>query len=280
MTNSFDKLSPRERGILGFAANATESFFDLAIFAYKVHGQLKRYKVIQSKFSYNPNILFAGWKYAIPSYGIVGYLQTWTDRTIEQLITHSNDTSAIKRAVSSLLGGAIASPFLCSIESTLTNLQIKIREIGNHKNITFIKEFKAVYLEYGLCKGNFRGTLSTLGRDSPFAYGYIEFPRAIKPRIKQYFQNDTAAEGISSALSAVVMTVVTQPFDAIKTAMQGDMRRKKFDTFSQTIKIIYNEHGLPGFMYGLHARFFRSAFAIFYLHFFLDKGTKFWERFK
>lgn len=278
--NPLDKLSPRERGILGLAANGSESFFDLALFSYKVHSQLTRFKALNTRFSFHPSLLFAGWKQALPAYGIVGSLQTWADRKIEHLFAGNGNSSTGQRAISSLLGGAISSPFLCSIELILTQLQMKMKKTNNHKDITFVKVFRNICNEHGLRHGIFRGTSGTLGRDSLFTYGYIEFPRTITPYVKKYCMDDIAVQGLSTAISAIVMTVLSQPFDTIKTVMQGDMKQQKFVSFIQTSKVIYTMHGWKGFMFGLNARFTRTAFAIFYLHLFMDYGTKWWNKIK
>ena len=111
-----------------------------------------------------------------------------------------------------------------------------------------------------------RGFVGAAVREAFWTVGYLSIPAIVKPRIMaafpETFDTNEKARVPASLLGALFSCYLTQPFDTIKTCMQGDIQREKFGTFTQTAKILYKESNIPGFYRGATLRYGRQAIAI------------------
>lgn len=270
---SLDSLSPFQRSVIGGAASGSETFFDLFFFAYKTHTQLKGLKVIKGQFSKDPRVWFAGWRFAVPAQTAMGLVQTLMDRKVDLFLSPHGNPTQLQRVFSSMIGGAIASPMVCPLETILTQMQIQFANGALPKNVNVMGVIDQIYRSYGLA-GFTRGTLATAFRDMPYTYGYLKGHELFKPLFNRVTQNDMTAQTLGAFFSAVINATISHPFDVVKTAMQGDMDKKKYTTFTRTWSIIFAETGWRGFFNGLAPRIGRVSFAIFYMNFFIYYGSK------
>ena len=104
---------------------------------------------------------------------------------------------------------AAVSRSVCGILLTPISV-VKVRyEAGSIKGSVY-QAFKTVFKE----KQMFKGTVSTVFRDAPYASIYLT--------VYEYNRIDTmASNSYQACLAALVATIVTQPFDVIKTMVQS-----------------------------------------------------------
>ena len=76
------------------------------------------------------------------------------------------------------------------------------------------------------------------------------------------FDSDNKARIPAALLGGLFACYLTQPFDTVKTCMQGDIERKTFDTFSQTAKEL-GKDGITAFYRGATFRYGRMVCAVF-----------------
>ena len=76
------------------------------------------------------------------------------------------------------------------------------------------------------------------------------------------FDSDAKARVPAALLGGLFACYLTQPFDTIKTCMQGDIERVKFGSFTETAKKI-GEDGITAFYRGATFRYGRMVCAVF-----------------
>lgn len=112
-----------------------------------------------------------------------------------------------------------------------------------------------------------RGFSGMAVREALWTCGYLSIP----PIVRNYlmtnypdtFTSNEKARIPASLLGGLFACYLTQPFDTVKTCMQGDIEREKFGTFSQTAKKLYGESGIPAFYRGATFRYGRMVCAVF-----------------
>lgn len=119
---------------------------------------------------------------------------------------------------------------------------------------------KQIYHQEGF-KGYYRGLTSCLLRDLPFAglaYGFYELFADFISNLIGTEQPSLAVRGFSAGLGGFAATLMTQPFDVIKTRQQfshiGEVDRHKYRGISDALKKIYINEGIRGFTVGLSIR--------------------------
>lgn len=98
----------------------------------------------------------------------------------------------------------------------------------------------------------------TMGRESMFTMSMLGITPLIQVKLVEtsgWEKNTALAAG--SLAGALLAGVITHPMDTIKSCMQGDMGRAKYDGILQTGRTLAAEHGVvQGLFKGL---FFRIA---------------------
>ncbi|ONH73860.1 hypothetical protein BOH78_2731 [Pichia kudriavzevii] len=138
---------------------------------------------------------------------------------------------------------------------------VKIRFESNIYQYRSIKEALIDIFQTQGINGFFRGFGATCLRDAPYAGLYIssyEQLKSVLPKILNL--NEAADAGIINSTSAVIAaisaTVITAPFDTIKTRMQ--LSPQVYKTFTQTTIKLYKESFFH-FFNGLSLRLLRKA---------------------
>ncbi|XP_026318600.1 solute carrier family 25 member 40-like isoform X2 [Hyposmocoma kahamanoa] len=168
-----------------------------------------------------------------------------------------------------MLAGATARTTAVTIVSPLELIRTKMQS----KKLTFAEISGALQQEVkakGL-GGLFRGLGSTLLRDVPFSGMYWTMFETIKRSF-----NKTEAEKNSflfnffcGSVAGSIAAFITLPFDVVKTHQQIELgekeiytdghARQKATSIQDTVKSIYNNHGVKGLFTGVVPRIFKVA---------------------
>ena len=112
--------------------------------------------------------------------------------------------------------------------------------------------------------GLFRGLVTSCGREGLFTAGYM----GIGPSMKEFLQKNKIVEGeagskLGGAIAGgVIAATLSHPLDTIKTCMQGDIKRERFGTFTETASTLMKENGIGGFFKGWSWRTGRMICAV------------------
>lgn len=171
-----------------------------------------------------------------------------------------------------LLSGAITRAFIGFITMPITI--IKVRYESTLYNYTSMRDAVShIYVTEGL-RGFFNGFGATVMRDAPYAGLYMLFYEQLKCAIPQIapksliqvnedgrFTTYTSSivNGSSAFAAAVVATIITGPFDTVKTRMQ--LNPIKFNRFSYTIWHIVRRERIKNLFDGISLRLTRKAFS-------------------
>lgn len=114
----------------------------------------------------------------------------------------------------------------------------------------------------------YRGWVGAAVREALWTCGYLSIPpvvrRELMTSMPEYFPNNDRARIPAALLGGLFACYMTHPFDTIKTCMQGDIKRVKYGTFSQTFtKIMGGSMGIRGFYRGATFRYARMVCAVF-----------------
>ncbi|KAL7456288.1 hypothetical protein ACHAWC_010777 [Mediolabrus comicus] len=111
-----------------------------------------------------------------------------------------------------------------------------------------------------------RGFVGAAVREGLWTCGYLSIPPIVRRNLREMypekFDTDNKARVPAALLGGLFACYLTQPFDTVKTCMQGDIERTKFGSFTQTAKVIA-EDGLTAFYRGATFRYGRMVCAVF-----------------
>lgn len=168
-------------------------------------------------------------------------------------------------AYENVLIGMASRAFVGFITMPITVIKIRFESnLYHYKSIN--EAARCIWQKEGI-KGFFRGFGATCLRDAPYAGLYISTYEQLKSTIPTLLDmNSNGGElshlssgfinSSSAMLASIFSTVVTAPFDTIKTRMQ--LSPDVYKTFLQTTVKLYNENGLQ-FFNGLSLRLTRKA---------------------
>ncbi|KAI9507681.1 solute carrier family 25 member 38 [Russula earlei] len=108
----------------------------------------------------------------------------------------------------------------------------------------------------------FRGLLASSLRDAPYAGLFLVFYESIKHEAASVLPPSSplvyaGLHGGSAAAAGTIATLVTHPFDVVKTRMQV-RTETKYHSLSRTILTVWNERGASGFFNGASLRLSRK----------------------
>ena len=90
-----------------------------------------------------------------------------------------------------------------------------------------------------------RGTIMTMGREAMFTMSMLGVTPLIQQRLVESSGWETnTALAAGSLAGALLAGVATHPMDTIKSCMQGDMARAKYNGIAQTGQAIAAEYGV------------------------------------
>ncbi|XP_013421299.1 solute carrier family 25 member 38-B [Lingula anatina] len=118
---------------------------------------------------------------------------------------------------------------------------------------------RAIYQGEGI-RGLYCGLSATLLRDAPFSGLYLWFYTRIKAHVPEGAVQEKHMPLVyfgSGIVAGSMASLVTQPFDVVKTHLQ--LYPEKFKGYIVIIKHIYQHHGLVGFVRGIVPRTLRRT---------------------
>lgn len=130
---------------------------------------------------------------------------------------------------SALCGGAMVAPFVSATDCVC----IQQQRFGG----TMAATVPRIIREYGVSHGIFRGLTACVVRDSLYVGGLL----GTAPLLRQWLVTERgwnvhAAETVACTTSGVVVGFLTCPFDAVSTSMKGDLDRKVYRGFLNTLR--------------------------------------------
>ncbi|KAJ1565357.1 hypothetical protein HK096_003243 [Nowakowskiella sp. JEL0078] len=174
----------------------------------------------------------------------------------------SHSLSGLAPDTINMISGASARTFAGFILMPLS--VIKTRYESNHYNYKSLSSAAdSIYRTEGF-KGLFRGFGATTLRDSPYAALYL----LIYERLRIVFgawalpdsPNHSISTMVSGAMAGLLATILTNPFDVVKTRMQVNPDRYK--GFYGSVKTVWTDvGGLHGFWSGMTPRLVRKVVA-------------------
>jgi solute carrier family 25 protein 38 len=110
-----------------------------------------------------------------------------------------------------------------------------------------------------------RGFFAASLRDAPSAGLFVVFYEAIKRETSQLLPPtstvySTCIHSFSAASAGAISTMVTQPFDVIKTKIQV-RTEDRYRGFTRTVQTIWSQRGISGFFDGASLRISRKIFS-------------------
>ncbi|KAJ1925041.1 hypothetical protein IWQ60_004822 [Tieghemiomyces parasiticus] len=141
---------------------------------------------------------------------------------------------------------------------------IKVRYESNLYNYRSIfSACRSIMAQHGM-RGFFSGYLPTLMRDAPYAGLYIAIYEQFKLQLPIALENGlnmhlpVPVTGMAAGmLAGVTATMLTQPFDMVKTRMQ--LRPEHYGTTLRAFQVVFKEDGLLGFFRGAALRVLRKS---------------------
>jgi hypothetical protein len=115
-----------------------------------------------------------------------------------------------------------------------------------------------------------RGWVGAAVREGLWTCGYLSIPPIVRRNLREMypdkFDTDNKARIPAALLGGMFACYLTQPFDTVKTCMQGDIERKTFGTFTETARRI-GQDGFTAFYRGATFRYGRMVCAVFMMDF-------------
>jgi solute carrier family 25 protein 38 len=108
-------------------------------------------------------------------------------------------------------------------------------------------------------RGLFAGFGATALRDAPFAGVYVFFYENLKPYCRQVTSEHLLINMTSGLVGGFMATLVTQPFDMIKTRLQ--LKPKEYKNMVYAFSKILREETAMGFFSGMIPRVLRKSFS-------------------
>jgi len=109
----------------------------------------------------------------------------------------------------------------------------------------------------------FRGVVASSLRDAPYAGIFVVCYERIKQELNHLAPpssgvNLAVAHSFSAAAAGGVATIVTHPFDVIKTKVQV-RREERYHGFLMTVRTVWKQRGISGFFDGASLRLSRKV---------------------
>jgi len=105
-----------------------------------------------------------------------------------------------------------------------------------------------------------RGMIPSMGREGIFTMGYL----GITPILETYNRDQGFVYKFGCAMiSGTFATILSHPFDTVKTCMQGDLKQQHFKGVYHSFKFLYSNYGLKRIYAGASFRFGTVVLAFF-----------------
>lgn len=190
-------------------------------------------------FTLNPWELARGMPLNALSMVPITALQVGCNQLIHQAYFQGAPLSNSQRMTSAFTAGVFAALVAGPTEMVMTHLKKgdRITEAPGK----FVKK-------YGM-RALYTGLMGTAARDGIFADAYLAITPLLKERFNPYFSSDFMVAVAANVTSGMLATVLSHPFDTIKTKQQLEDPSSHVG-FKQIARKIHAEQGYPGFFAG------------------------------
>lgn len=217
-----------------------------------------------AKGGFNPLLVYRGLPMACMNLGGTNAVQFGTTGFFQKLLANYGLAQDSVQVGGAFLGG-LASGIPCSVWELC---MIQQQRFGGSTLGTPAR----IVQEFGLTDLG-RGATMTMGRESMFTMSMLGVTPLIQQRLVEtsgWERNTALAAG--SLTGALLAGVITHPMDTIKSCMQGDMGRVKYNGIVQTGQAIAAEHGVvQGLFKGLFYRIALISTTFFLVNTFKEK---------
>ena len=162
------------------------------------------------------------------------------------------------------LFGIFSRSFTSLTLSPLSVIKVRMEapQVNAYKNV--IDAMKHIYQEEGI-KGYYRGIGPALLRDLPFSALAYSLYNQFHFMLEGIFGKHFYISMVSGGLAGFTATLITQPFDIIKTRNQfshvAGNDAHKYRNIVHAFQTIYRSEGLKGFTTGLNIRIIERSIA-------------------
>jgi len=132
-------------------------------------------------------------------------------------------------------------------------------ESGKYKYKTVSDGLRTIWRAEGI-RGLFSGCTATILRDAPYSGIYLMFYSQGKKTVRDVTSmddKDTRIHFICGLNAGLMASLVTHPFDVVKTQMQ--LYPQRYKGTKHCVTVIFSQYGLAGFMRGLTPRCVRRT---------------------
>eukprot|EP00928_Gymnodinium_smaydae_P015493 TRINITY_DN1572_c1_g1_i1.p1 TRINITY_DN1572_c1_g1~~TRINITY_DN1572_c1_g1_i1.p1 ORF type:complete len:286 (+),score=67.86 TRINITY_DN1572_c1_g1_i1:111-968(+) len=237
------RLNEHENFVLGMTTGVVEQVSSQPILFWKNSYQQGL------PFTANPMHLYRGILASCCNMAALTAIQTMSAGMFQKAMIDatggagSDGVSAGIEITSALLGGAVSGPVCCALELTM----IQQQRFGGSMPSTLGR----IVQNHGAA-GLMRGLFPSTAREALFTAGYL----GTVPATRKYLDRSgffAAAPRVGEAVAVIgagmACGALTQPFDTAKTCMQGDMERKRYRGFLETLRTLSAEYGGVKAMY-------------------------------
>ncbi|KAH6569945.1 hypothetical protein BASA50_002980 [Batrachochytrium salamandrivorans] len=157
---------------------------------------------------------------------------------------------------SNLIAGASSRMVVGFVAMPITVVKIRF-ESNLYKYSSIWHSMSSIWKMEG-ASGFFKGFGATALRDAPYAGVYIFFYEGFKSMVGGDSSPSVAANMVAGVLGGLSATIVTQPFDMVKTRMQ--LKPAEYTSLVQSFFKIAVAEGISGFFIGTIPRLLRKSF--------------------
>ena len=215
------------------------------------------------KISLNPLLVYRGLPMACLNLGGTNAVQFGTTGFFQKLLKGWGDERTV--VVGGAFLGGLSSGVPCSFWELCMIQQQRFGGSTLGTPARLVQEYGAASIA--------RGSTMAMGRESMFTMSMLGITPLIQTKlvdISGWEKNTALAAG--SLIGALLAGVITHPMDTIKTCMQGDMGRVKYDGILQTGRSLAAEHGVvQGLFKGLFWRISLISTTFFLVNTFKQK---------
>lgn len=230
---------------VGSVAGAIEVLIDHPLWTAKTRVQTGQ------AFTINPKNLYRGILPNASSMIPITAIQVALNQLFQSFFQYKNfELTEPWKLVGGFLAGA-GSAFVSGPTEMLMTYQ------GQHKT-SFSSAAKFLAREKGWRVGFFTGLLPTMMRDGGFTVAYLTLPPLLRDRMAPCVSDPRWALLLSATAAGIVGTIVTHPFDSIKTAQQASTGKESLK-FSDATHDLYKD---GRFFKGVVWRGTRVVFAV------------------
>ncbi len=250
------ELTPLESIAIGSAAGLTEVLFPGQPLTYCMNiAILKKTKGLEKPVTFNARHMYRGFFANAGGMAPTTALQTVVRMEGEKLLRSgsSEELSAFQKLALAFTAGVTSAAAATPSESIPV-----YQQLAGTQGVA-----KSTSQAFNELKGKaWRGFFPTAFRDGLFTVGYGALAPLAGKAFEEQVGESTVAKLAAGAATGTVIALATQPCAVIKTALQGDPLRQKYQGSFDAASSLYRTEGMRGLFSGLSARCARITFAI------------------